>query len=257
MNQISARIISHTELMPGIRLISVEAPDIVNAARPGQFVMVRCGRELTLRRPISIHKVENGTRLYLLCSVVGKGTGWLSQHGAGEALDLIGPLGNWFSIKPSSRNLLLIAGGIGIAPLTFLAQEALALGKSVALLAGACTAAQLCPQQYLPGSLRTAVATEDGTAGHQGMVTDILPGFISQADEIYACGPAAMYPALDRCLRQETPKKPAHISLEVRMGCGIGACYGCSIKTRHGMKQVCRDGPVFDLDEVLWEEVKL
>ena len=234
----------------------VEAPDIAAAARPGQFVTVSCGRELTLRRPLSIHQVANSEQLYLLFSIVGKGTSWLSDRQEGEILDLLGPLGNGFSIEPASRNLLLVAGGIGIAPLAFLARQALSEGKSVTLLLGARTDAGLYPQQLLPGGVETVVATEDGSSGTKGMITDILPDYVDWADQIYACGPLAMYQTIATNNQQRRVRKPVQISLEVRMGCGLGACYGCSIRTRRGMKQVCLDGPVFNLDEVIWQEVK-
>lgn len=255
MKQISTAIISNTELMPGVHLICAEAPGIATTARSGQFVMVNCGQELTLRRPLSIHQVANSNQLYLLFNIVGKGTLWLSHCQKGDSLDLLGSLGNSFFIEPASKNLLLLAGGIGIAPLTFLAQQAISQGKSVTLLLGASTANQLYPQQALPGGIQTIVTTEDGSAGKKGMITDILPDFIDWADQIYACGPLAMYQTI--ATQKQHMEKPIQLSLEVRMGCGLGACYGCSIKTRHGMKQVCRDGPVFNLEEIIWQEVKI
>lgn len=216
--------------------------------------MVNCEQELTLRRPLSIHRVVNSVQLYLLFNIVGKGTLWLSQRQKGETLDLLGPLGNGFTIHPDSERLLLIAGGLGIAPLVFLAQEALLQGKLVTLLMGAPTAARLYPHQLLPDGITTITATEDGSAGRKGMITDILSDFIDWADHVYACGPLAMYQTIDTQTQQQE-KRPVQVSLEVRMGCGLGACYGCSIKTRHGIKQVCQDGPVFDLEEILWQEI--
>lgn len=217
--------------------------------------MVNCGHTLILRRPLSIHQVINSNQLHLLFSVAGKGTLWLSQRQEEETLDLLGPLGNGFAIDAASQNLLLIAGGIGIAPLAFLAQQALGQEKSVILLSGASTTAQLYPLQLLPGEIRTAITTEDGSSGRKGMITDILPDFIDWADQIYACGPLAMYQEI--AMQRYHAKKPIQISLEVRLGCGLGACYGCSIKTRYGMKQVCHEGPVFDLEEIIWQEVKI
>jgi dihydroorotate dehydrogenase electron transfer subunit len=257
LKQVSATIVSNTELMPGYHLICLEAAGIAAAARPGQFVMVNCGQGFTLHRPLSIHQVANSGQLHLLFGIVGKGTSWLSRRQEGETLDLLGPLGNGFSIEPASRKLLLVAGGIGIAPLTFLAQRELSVGKSVTLLLGAGTDAGLYPQRLLPGGIETVVATEDGSIGRKGMITDILPGYIDWADQICACGPLAMYQTMAGGNQQTRAKKPVQISLEVRMGCGLGACYGCSIRTRRGMKQVCLDGPVFNLDEIIWQEVKI
>lgn len=235
----------------------VEAPDIAAIARPGQFVTVSCGQELTLRRPLSIHQVANSGQLQLLFGIVGRGTSWLSARQQGETLDLLGPLGNGFSIEPASRNLLLVAGGIGIAPVAFLAQQALSEGKSVTLLLGAGTDAGLYPRRLLPGGIETIVATEDGSSGTKGMITDILPDYVDWADQIYACGPLVMYQTIATNNQQRRVRKPVQISLEVRMGCGLGACYGCGIRTRRGMKQVCLDGPVFNLDEIIWREVRI
>ena len=238
-------------------LICAEAPDIASKVNPGQFITVSCGPDVILRRPLSIHRVENSNQLYVLFAVVGRGTRWLSQRQKGETLDLLGPLGNGFSIEPASKKLLLVAGGIGIAPLAFLAQQALAQKKSVTLLLGSRTKNGLYPRERLPSGIETIVTTEDGSYGEKGKVTDILSRYSDWADQIYACGPIAMYKTIANQIQQQHVKKQVQISLEVRLGCGIGACFGCSIKTQNGMKQVCRDGPVFDLDEVIFEEVKI
>ena len=219
--------------------------------------MVYCGEETLLRRPLSIHQTD-GDNIALLFAVVGKGTHWLSQRQAGDSINLLGPLGNGFTIHPDSENLLLVAGGIGIAPLRFLVGEAVGQGKEVTLLMGASTATQLYPGHILPPEAKLINATEDGTAGEKGMVTDLLPDFVSWADQIFACGPMPMY--RDMALRKRElgfEGKPVQISLEVRMGCGRGVCYGCTVKTKNGLKQVCEDGPVFDLDDILWDELGL
>ncbi len=141
----SGPIITNTEVIPGVHLTWLESPQIASSALPGQFVMVYCGEETLLRRPLSIHRVDK-TKLALLFSVVGRGTRWLSRRKSGDKIDLFGPLGSGFSVLPTSRNLLLAAGGIGIAPLVFLAQEAVKQGHSVKLLLGAPTASQLYPR---------------------------------------------------------------------------------------------------------------
>jgi dihydroorotate dehydrogenase electron transfer subunit len=216
--------------------------------------MVRCGKELILPRPFSIHQV-NDDQIALFYAVWedGKGTNWLSQRQIGEMVEIFGPLGNGFSILPTSRNLLLVAGGIGIAPLHFLAKEALKRGCSVTLLSGVHTAAQLYPESLFPPEIRLVTVTEDGTKGKQGMVIDLLPDFVDWADQVFACGPMPMYQEMKNlpCLNG----KDVQISLEARMGCGLGVCYGCTVKTKNGLKQVCKDGPVFDLDDILWDEL--
>ena len=256
MKQVTASIISTSEVMPGVYLIWLESTPIASTARPGQFVMVRCGEgpECLLRRPLSIHQLSNQNKLALLFTVVGKGTRWLSQRQVGNNIDLLGPLGNGFSIHPDAHNLLLVAGGIGIAPLCFLAQEALNQGCSVTLLLGASTASQLYPAHLLSPKIKLITVTEDGTTDEKGIITNLIPKYIDWADQVFACGPMPMY--RDMALKNQQLKgKPVQISLEVRMGCGLGVCYGCTVKTKKGLKQVCKDGPVFDLDDILWNEL--
>lgn len=260
MKQVLATILSNTEILPGVHLIRSEAPDIAAEAQPGQFLMVRCGQgyEFLLRRPLSIHQADKKLgQISLLFTVVGRGTAWLSKLKKDAKIDLLGPLGNGFSINSETKNLLLVAGGIGSAPLFFLGEQALNQGKSVTLVLGASTAKELYLQHLLPHEIKCLVATEDGSAGKKGVVTELLPQFIDWAHQIYTCGPVAMYQTMKAQKELKEQKVPVQISLEVRMGCGIGACYSCTIKTRQGLKQVCRDGPVFELDEILWDEVKL
>ena len=258
MRQEAASVTANTELMPQVHLMWLESPQIASIAQPGQFVMVRCGEglEYQLRRPLSIHQVDKTrVKLALLFTVVGKGTHWLSQCRVGDNIDLLGPLGNGYSIHPGSQNLLLVAGGIGIAPLVFLAQQALSQGQSVTLLLGTSTATQLYPEHLLPSEVKLIIATEDGTAGKKGLITDLLPDFTGWADQIFACGPTSMYQTI--VAQNQQKSKPVQISLEVRMGCGLGVCYGCTVKTKSGLRQVCKDGPIFDLGDILWDELDL
>lgn len=257
MKQVLATVISNIEVMPEHYLMRLKAPDIAKVAKPGQFVTISCGPDLILRRPLSIHLVDKQNQLSILFAVVGTGTHWLSQRRKDEKLDVLGPLGNGFLIKPESKQLLLAAGGIGIAPLVFLAKNALSDRKLVKLIMGTRTKDCLYPIELLPKGIETVITTEDGSEGVKGKVTDILPKYADWADQVYACGPLAMYQSIDNQSNRWTSKIPIQISLEVKIGCGIGACFGCSIKTKKGMKQVCRDGPVFNLDEVILEEVRI
>jgi dihydroorotate dehydrogenase electron transfer subunit len=163
-------------------------------------------------------------------------------------------MGNGYSVHPDSHNLLLVAGGIGIAPLCFLAEEALNQGHPVTLLLGAATGAQLYHGDLLPDTAELVIATEDGTTGKKGMITDLLPDFTRRADQIFACGPASMYRAMATHSQQFPKLKSAQISLEMRMGCGLGICYGCTLRTKGGLKQVCKDGPVFELNDIIWSD---
>jgi len=250
----------------------IETPDIAVAAQPGQFITVRCG-DFTLRRPFSVHQVSS-QEIAFLFKVAGKGTLWLSQRQRGERIDVLGPLGKGFSIPPTksrqSKHLLLVAGGIGIAPLVFLMQHA-SSQHQITLIHGTSTAVQFYPFSSagkkqsklspLPNGVQFIPVTEDGSMGQKGRATDILPDFLNWADQVYACGPVDMYKAMAemslRAKRSNLKLTKCQISLEVRMGCGFGACYGCTIKTKKGLKQVCRDGPVFELDDIIWQEVKI
>ncbi len=258
MNQVSAEILRNDKVMgpypPSNTLsswfIQISCPEIVREAKPGQFVMVRCGEETVLRRPLSIHRIE-GDRLALLHAVIGKGTQWLAARQPGEEVDILGPLGNGFTVHADSRNLLLVAGGMGIAPLIFLADRAVAEGRTVTLLYGTAN-----EDRYpVPARIKTVAATEDGSVGYEGMVTELIPQYLETTDQVFACGPLPMY--RDMTAMPELNNKPVQVSLEMRMGCGMGVCYACTIKTRQGLKQVCKDGPVFELNDIYWGEIKI
>ncbi|HEX7363677.1 MAG TPA: dihydroorotate dehydrogenase electron transfer subunit [Dehalococcoidia bacterium] len=257
MKQHLARLLFNTELMPGYHLMRLESPNISSEGKPGQFVSISCGQDTILRRPLSIHRVDSPKEFSILFAVVGSGTEWLAQRKKGDMLDVLGPLGNGFLIPDSSKRLLLAAGGIGIAPLIFLAQKAVNNGKTVRLLLGASTKDCLYPLRLLPQKVETFITTEDGSSGVKGKLTDILPEHVDWAERVYACGPLAMYKAMAEHKEVLRIREKIQLSLEVRLGCGIGACLGCSIKTAKGMKKVCSDGPVFNLDEVLLEEVRI
>ena len=271
MKQALCSISSNAEVVPGTHLMWVEAPHIAATAQPGQFITVRC-EGFTLRRPFSVHHSslsmgENPGEgeIAILFKVAGRGTLWLSQREASERIDILGPLGKGFAVAPKSEKLLLVAGGIGIAPLVFLMQQALPRHQ-ITLIHGARTAAQLYYDSYQPPAVshqrvHFIPVTEDGSAGQKGKATDVLPDYLDWADQVYACGPLDMYKAMAqmslRARRSNLKLKKCQVSLEVRMGCGFGACYCCTINTRKGPKQVCRDGPVFELNNIIWQEVSI
>jgi len=278
MKLVEASIVSNSELMPGVFLLQLRAPEIAAVAQPGQFVMISCGPDTVLRRPFSIHYTQNSEYITVLFAALsllhdirslscqltleeaareGIGTLWLSQRTPGETVDVLGPLGNGYNVTPKSKNILMVAGGIGIAPLLFLAQNSINQGKQVTLLIGARSDKQLYPTSLLPTKSRNIIVTEDGSAGRRGMVSEIVTDFVRQSDQVFACGPRLMYRAILSMMKEQSIEKPVQVSLETRMGCGVGACYGCSINTAKGMKMVCRDGPVFDVKDVIWEELKL
>jgi dihydroorotate dehydrogenase electron transfer subunit len=252
-----APIISNQEVLPGIFRLILKSARMAADARPGQFVMISSdyGQERLLRRPISLHSVRQD-ELHFLFARIGSGTEWLSKRQPGEKLDVLGPAGNGFSLVPDSRNLLLVAGGMGIAPLVYLAESAVQSGQSVRMLAGAKNAQLLLSNDSIPSGVEYITATEDGSHGHKGFVTGPLGMHSSWADQIFICGPQPMYQAIVKNRQALLSQKPVQVSLEVRMGCGMGICYSCTIKTVQGLKQVCKDGPVFNLEDVNWDELK-
>ncbi|MHB1007096.1 MAG: dihydroorotate dehydrogenase electron transfer subunit [Chloroflexota bacterium] len=272
MRQDLATVVACEELTPGTFALTLSAPWLTGA-RPGQFVHVRCGDsdDPLLRRPISIHRVGSanlspvpfprreegqGVRsipapgeVSLLFRLVGRGTRWLAARKPGDRVDLMGPLGRGFAVAPNSRRLLLVGGGLGVAPLVMLADEAVARGLSVTLAMGGRAADDIFPGQLLPAEVEYMVTTEDGSLGHKGYVTEVLGEPMRWADEVFACGPLGMLAALKRLPRHPNAA-PIQASLEEHMGCAVGVCYGCVVETRHGLRRVCTDGPVFELDEV-------
>ncbi len=283
MKQVSGTILSKRRLLKyeGAEyfLLRLLAPEIANCCKPGQFLMVKCGSDVVLRRPISIHSANSGSgEIELLFAIYlplksapalsplhqpenriikSQGTKWLKKRKRGDSIEVLGPLGNGFRITDNSHNVLLIAGGIGIAPLRFLAEECTKREKNITILLGARDANGVYPAGRLPKGIKYIVATEDGSRGYKGIVTQLIPQHISSSDQVFACGPVAMYQEISRKVKRYRWTQDFQVSLEVRMGCGFGACYGCSINTRQGIKRVCRDGPVFNINDIIWQEVKL
>jgi len=232
------------------------APKIAQRVYPGQFLSIRLSDKLEplLRRPFSVHRV-NGPAVEIFYQVVGVGSRILSGKKAGEFLSIIGPLGNGFNLPPAANGFepILVAGGMGVAPLLFAAEKLKACRTLVFI--GAKTKSQLlCQKELKDLGCRVKVATDDGSQGFKGKVTDLLRHFLSKAGcqlpVIYACGPRPMLKAVS-CIARDYGL-PAEISLEEHMACGIGACLGCVVNTREGFKRVCKEGPVFNADEVIW-----
>jgi dihydroorotate dehydrogenase electron transfer subunit len=259
MQQLKAPIVSAIEAVKGAYLFRIQALGIAAVARPGQFVMVRCGNETILPRPFSIHSAADG-EISLLVGVVGKGTEWLSCKKQGDALDIFGPLGNGYTLAEKANNILLVAGGLGIAPLRFLAETAAGAGKQVTILNGARNAASLIPVMSSQGMFNKGVraeavhcfnATEDGSEGFKGLATQLIPHYLEKIDQVFACGPISMYKTMAQM--EVLKNKHVQVSMEIMMGCGTGVCYGCTIKVQNGgLKQVCKDGPVFLMEEIIF-----
>ncbi|PLX41397.1 MAG: dihydroorotate dehydrogenase electron transfer subunit [Deltaproteobacteria bacterium] len=232
------------------------APDTPARTVPGQFVMVRVrdGVAPLLRRPFSIHMVERG-EVELLYREVGEGTAIMTGLKVGDIIDVLQPLGRGFG--EGGEVPLLVGGGIGVAPLLYLAHSYLAAGKAPKLLLGGRTERDiLCHDQFSCLAIPTKYATEDGSLGDTGLVTALLEDEFKAAEKlgalsVHACGPVPMLAAVARLA--EGAGVACEVSLEAHMACGLGACLGCVVKARDGgYVRVCADGPVFDSKEILW-----
>jgi dihydroorotate dehydrogenase electron transfer subunit len=278
---LSAELLDTREFLPGQWLQTYAAPWLAVGAQAGQFVHVRTPdySGLVLRRPFSINTYERaGGQVTIHFRVTGVGTQWLARMQPGESAEMLGPLGRPFEVDPRSRRLLLVAGGLGMAGVRALADEALASGRQVTLLFGAASAVEVYPSSLLPDEVEYVVATDDGSFGHHGYVTELVPRFEAWADQCFACGPMGMLGALaqlatgrDKRLgvaslgrrrgsRAAAPgsaearrKAWLQVSLEQNMGCAVGACLGCVVLGTAGPQRVCREGPVFAADEIAWE----
>ena len=250
-----ATVVSQEEVYEDTYLMWLSCPPVARGASPGRFLMVHPGEshDPLLARPMSYHRfrqVGGETQFAILYDVRGRGTTLLSHKRPGDTLPLFGPLGKGYRLDPRSQNILLVGGGLGVAAVMALADQALAGGKSVTLLQGARTAAKLFPHQMLPADVESISATDDGSTGHHGYVTDLLPDYLSWADQVFACGPNPMFASMADVMRKARSRKPVQALLEERMGCGTGVCYGCAVFTRKGVRLVCKDGPRFELRDV-------
>ena len=232
-------------------------------ARPGQFVHIRCssGYDPLLRRPFSIHKRAQGI-VDILYQVVGKGTEILSKKKGGDQLDFLGPLGKGFEIEPAFSTIFIVGGGMGVAPLYMVAQEITRLGqgKEVTVLLGAKNKDLILDKDDFERlGMRVMVATEDGSEGYRGLVSDLFERLIlsqtSLSLAVYSCGPVSML----RKIAEVSCRRGffCQVSLEQRMGCGVGACLGCVIRGKSGYLRVCKEGPVFHAQEILWDNLDL
>jgi len=254
-------ILSIDTLAPDIYLMRIKSGYIAQNALPGQFVNIRCcsGINALLRRPISICSVdrEKGT-FDIVFQLRGKGTELLAMKKAGDTVDIIGPLGKPFHMSDAFRKIAVVGGGIGIFPLLFLLEETRSSEKAAFLGFRNKECLVLSDDfERVCGSLH--ISTDDGSAGRKGLVTGLLEESLVSGetyDIIYACGPGPMLKKAADLAKKHNIR--CQVSLEQRMGCGIGACLVCACKTRQGddwdYSHVCKDGPVFWSDEVIFDE---
>jgi len=227
------------------------------AAQPGQFVMVRVsdGIDPLLRRPFSIHRMlsADSGEFEVLFRVVGAGTRLLARTHVGDQVEALAPLGRGFHLAEGRP--LLVGGGVGVAPLLFLAEALLKAGNTPKLLLGGRADRDiLCHDDFACLAVPFALATEDGSLGEPGLVTRLLERELQQGaggTSVYACGPSPMLAAVAQLCREAGV--PCQVSLEAYMACGVGACLGCVVPgTRETYLRVCKEGPVFDADEIDW-----
>ncbi len=214
--------------------------------RSGQFINI----ELTgkyLRRPISVADYDDKT-VTIIYKVVGSGTEQMRGMAQGEKLDILTGLGNGFSTDNDAKRPLLVGGGVGVPPMYNLCKRLLSEGKRPTVIIGFNTKAELFyEEEFKALGVDVVVATADGSAGVKGFVTDAIREAKVEFDYLYTCGPLPMLKAL-----YDATDVPAEFSFEERMGCGFGACMGCSCKTKYGNKRICKDGPVLKREEIIW-----
>jgi len=261
----TTQLIRREQVAPGYHLLEFDCPQIAATAQPGQFVHIRVasGWEPLLRRPFSVIRANEAEGSFqVLLRTVGRGTQILAEAQPGAEFSIMGPLGNGFALPGPEGEVVLVAGGIGVAPLIFLATvlhepDGYRYARG---LFGAWSEDDLCCWLEFSGVCDEFNAiTEDGSVGEQGLVTDYLtPQLERGAGCVYACGPALMLAEVAR--QCQSAEVPCYVSMEQRMSCGIGACLGCVIPTRASGTQryqrVCRDGPVFDASVIDWEAIR-
>ena len=244
MKQEILKITENIRIAENVYRMTLEGPEL-EEQKPGQFVNIRLEGQF-LRRPISVHDSEPG-RLVMIYKAVGKGTEQMSRMAAGETLDVLTGLGNGYDLSKAGDKPLLLGGGVGVPPLYMLARKLREQGKAVSVVLGFNTKSEVFGEELFRRlGCAVTVTTADGSYGTKGFVTDAVPESYSY---FYTCGPEPMLKAVFR-----KTVTSGQFSFEERMGCGFGACMGCSCKTITGYKRICREGPVLEKEEILWED---
>lgn len=250
--RIDALILSNENFCQNNMLMKLKAPDIAFAVQPGQFINIQCSADnkLVLRRPISVMDadVKKGT-IDIAYEIRGEGTKLLANRISGEKLDVMGPLGNGFPLDISFKKIAIVGGGIGIYPLYFLAKSYSKCDIDV-FMGYQCADKVVLGEEFDREGCRVYLSTDDGSRGHGGYITDLFTKIYKKGiyDMVFVCGPEIMSKKIVGMVRAVGDR--SYVSLEERMGCGIGACLVCSCKVKTndgtGRKTVCKDGPVFD-----------
>ena len=245
MKQCVFRITSNEKIARDIFKMTL-AGDTSAITAPGQFVNIKLDG-FFLRRPISVCDCV-GENLTLIYKTVGRGTEQMSRMAAGENLDLLTGLGNGYDTKISGGSPLLVGGGVGVPPMYMLCKKLISEGKNVTVVLGFNSKDDVFYEdEFRALGADVHIATADGTYGTKGFVTDVIKDM--QYTFFYTCGPEPMFRAMHKIM-----KTPGQYSFEERMGCGFGACMGCSCKTLTGNKRICKEGPVMESEEIIWAD---
>lgn len=241
-------VLENIKISDSYYLLKLKAEKSISVAKPGQFYMLQCKNKSTLlRRPISLHYIAKDKNIIeFYYEVKGKGTNEFKNINPGEIINLQGPLGNGFNTDIENKNIIVIGGGMGMAPMKFLT-ETLSKKNNVTFISGGRNKESMnILENFNLKNIETIITTDDGSLGIKGNVTIPLLSLLENKniDKIYTCGPQIMMKHIMTIANKNNVS--CEVSLEERMACGVGACVGCSILTKHGMKKVCKDGPVFD-----------
>ena len=244
MQKTRLTVTENIQLTAGVYRMTLAGEDL-ETARPGQFVGLALDG-LTLRRPISVCDAQNDT-LTLIYKVVGEGTAQMAAMQPGKEIDTLLYLGNGYTLEKSGEAPVLLGGGVGVPPLYLLAKKLIAEGKKPRVILGFNTASEIFyAEEFAALGLDVTVTTVDGSLGVKGFVTDALKTMEGYT-YTFACGPEPMLKAI-----WNTAASDGQYSFEERMGCGFGACMGCTCKTKYGNKRICKDGPVLEKGEIIW-----
>ena len=251
-----AEILYNNEISSQIFEMCLFAPNVAKEAKAGQFINIYTGLgEYILPRPISINEIdiEKGT-VTVVYQVIGKGTEFFSGLASGQEIKILGPLGNGFDIRGGIKEHIVVGGGIGIPPLVELVKK---LDGNVSVFLGA-KSAPILSKRFEELGADVYISSDDGSAGFKGTVIELIESVKPSGEMIYTCGPKVMLKSISKWAEER--KIPIQVSMEERMACGIGACVGCAVKIRKTGEsewqnlKVCKDGPVFMGNEVVWDE---
>ena len=248
------KIVSNKKICPKFYHLCLDAKPILKNIKPGQFIHIKVSNDMVpfLRRPFSVHRAKK--YLEILYEPVGIGTDILSARKPGECLDILGPLGNQFNMPPSgTKQVVMIAGGIGVAPFLILSDVLAKKKYELILLYGGKTKGHMFDmREFKKNGCKIYLASDDGSVGVKGYVSKLFPKIKlnSQSTALYTCGPRPMMAAVQKFSRER--RLYCEASCEEVMACGLGTCLGCSIKTTNGYKTTCQDGPVFDIRKIIF-----